>query len=888
MRKIYPPSVQIPFGKILLSLCVSIVLLGLGSFAFSAYSKDNLETVENNLAGTTAPENIQTKKLCCGQTENFVETFTLIGSYYSLKNGQETTLMFNNKGPEPLIVNPAFFNLSGHRLDLPALTIAPKSYQEFDLRVLLVNYLPQFREGSLQVSHQGGRLQLGAQFKILKQGVLFDEQFIQPATRFPSTRLESVWYLPSPQANTKFILSNTTDSPVTTTVEVSGTAPHQQQPTVIQLSAHETRVLDILRDLVGQQNGGTLKKDGGISINHTGTAGAIMARILISEPINGYSSVVNFTDPTTSISSKLNGGGLRIGSIGNDKLEPIISARNIGTETTTVSGQIPYTDANGEIAFVTIPATQILPDKSKIINLRQQIEAANVPSNVTFAGLNLEYTTAPGSVVMNAQSVSQSGEQVFQVPLLDPERLPSSAGGFPWKVDGDYTTVIFIKNESDTLKKYVANLTFEGGTYSLGVRELKPWQTEMVDFKQLRDSQTPDSSGHLIPQNIQRGQASWTMMGASNKKMSGRSEQVNTVIGISSTYACYNCCPDSIYSTGQTFPTQFETETGGGIQFLLQAESVNCYGGGNGTFSLFGYGWLSSNTGIGTIDNGGNSLAIASGLVDFVGYFQSTRYDFDGRDCIETNFVESGTGQMGVTPTITSITPEKGSVGGKISVSIDGSGFTSSTTISPITGITFSDVEVYGSSQMSATFNISGNATAGNNEVKVTTSGMTSNSKNFFVQIPKKARRDEIADTVVIEPGPGDIVNIFGQTVETGVCGAYRNLKYTLIDQDSEELELGTNEGLTVTEILSNFQSPSGFPQPAAKTVLTNNVGEFGDILAVFQSHPGCPAMFNFTATQKFKVTIGSKDFLLTTQNTLALSKTSTAQWTINAPNVTP
>jgi hypothetical protein len=60
--------------------------------------------------------------------------------------------------------------LSGERLELPAITIPGTSYQEVDLRILLANNLPQFEEGSLQVSHQGIRLQLGAQFKIFKDG----------------------------------------------------------------------------------------------------------------------------------------------------------------------------------------------------------------------------------------------------------------------------------------------------------------------------------------------------------------------------------------------------------------------------------------------------------------------------------------------------------------------------------------------------------------------------------------------------------------------------------------------------------------------------------------------------------------------------------------------
>jgi hypothetical protein len=217
---------------------------------------------------------------------------------------------------------------------------------------------------------------------------------------------------------------------------------------------------------------------------------------------------------------------------------------------------------------------------------------------------------------------------------------------------------------------------------------------------------------------------------------------------------------------------------------------------------------------------------------------------------------------MEVVPRITSITPIRGSVGGKINVSIDGTGFTSTTTIVPITGITFTDIEHYGETGMSATFNISGNATPGNNEVKVMANGQMSNGVNFFVQIPKKARRDELANTVIIDPGPGDIISIFEQIFQTNRCGAYRNLKYTLLDQNDEELVLGNAEGLSISELFSNPQmSPSGVPHPQAITTSTNNIGEFGDIIGASKPFPDCPPAFSYSATQKFIVTVNSIQF---------------------------
>ena len=41
----------------------------------------------NEFLTNLAVEEKATKQSCCGQTENAVETFTLIGSFYSLKHG---------------------------------------------------------------------------------------------------------------------------------------------------------------------------------------------------------------------------------------------------------------------------------------------------------------------------------------------------------------------------------------------------------------------------------------------------------------------------------------------------------------------------------------------------------------------------------------------------------------------------------------------------------------------------------------------------------------------------------------------------------------------------------------------------------------------------------
>jgi hypothetical protein len=84
----------------------------------------------------------------------------------------------------------------------------------------------------------------------------------------------------------------------------------------------------------------------------------------------------------------------------------------------------------------------------------------------------------------------------------------------------------------------------------IGLKEIKPHQSIEIDVKKLRDEQTPDFRGTTIPISATSGQIRWTLhqhemrvMSDRNKlALAGRSEQIDTVKGLSSSYACQNCC----------------------------------------------------------------------------------------------------------------------------------------------------------------------------------------------------------------------------------------------------------------------------------------------------------------------------------------------------------
>jgi len=101
-------------------------------------------------------------------------------------------------------------------------------------------------------------------------------------------------------------------------------------------------------------------------------------------------------------------------------------ARNTGNKRTKISGKITYTNENDEVVSINIPKRNIAPNSTKTINLHRIIKIANVPESVKIAGIEMKYSTRKGSVLMNLITKSQSGNHVFQTPMLSIARPHAS------------------------------------------------------------------------------------------------------------------------------------------------------------------------------------------------------------------------------------------------------------------------------------------------------------------------------------------------------------------------------------------------------------------------------------------------------------------------------
>lgn len=539
----------------------------------------------------------------------------LVASYYSVRENLKATLMLSNQGPTQLPVRVHLFSPNGAQFELPVITLTGNEVRAIDLRQS-INAGSSFEDGSVEVDYEGRTLELGGLVVLMNsaQSLVFEEELSEPAKGFASTRLEGLWWRPTGSTEVRLALSNNTSAAVAVTVRTREEGQGDSAARTITLAAHETRVQST-EDHNGNNELDLHGTVGGISISYAGTPGAVVAHGLIQEPAKGFSNVIDFADPQKAKLTRLDGGGLRFGTVAGKSLSQVAVLRNISNAPTTVSGRIPYTLSNGNKATATIPTYQLAPGEVKKVNL-PAISSAN---QSTEAGLEFNYTGNPGSVIASALSLSSDRNQVFRVPMRDASVQASSTGTYPWSINDSSSTYIYIKNASDSVKSFTFKVSFQGGGYTLGLKSAQAGQTLAFNLRDLRDQQKKDGNGKVIPLNITHGQVHWSVQGAETRPLIGRAETADFINGTSTTSACFVYCPDSI-DYPVINPDTFMGAPNTTKQFRGFRQDVDCYGSPSSLYECGGI-WQSENTTVATINDGLANM-LAAGVMTI--YFSTT------------------------------------------------------------------------------------------------------------------------------------------------------------------------------------------------------------------------------------------------------------------------
>jgi len=548
----------------------------------------------------------------------------LVGSFYTLEYGTDAKLMLNNKGNQQLEVQPTIYNKNGQELQLPSVTVEPQSFRFINLADWAAIGGESYRTGNLKLFHYGKDLVLGAQVYLTQAAysIGFEEKFAELG-KFDSRRQEAVWAMPTQQTKAEVILTNTTNAPLSVSAKLARNPNTTGTPQTIQLAAHETKVLDLRQDFAGG-NQFANSSIVGLSLEHTAVKDALLARVLVGDITKGFSNVVQFSNPAGGKSSEYQGVGFQIENVAGQQMTPVIVVRNVGTTAATVTARVPYTRIDGTRGTISLPQKQLAAGELGLINTQSIVTRAQ-QEQIKVASLEVEYNTAPGTVIVATHSVSADGNQVFRVPMWDPLAQRSPTGGYPWRIEGTSVTETYIKNITDQETDYIAFLVWEnGGQYMIGRKSIGAHETVHIDIKKLRDEQIPDDRGRTIPLSLSSGQFQWTLSkrldvpdddDRANLALIGRSEQVDVANGIVNNYSCQNCCSGQgvggfILPANPAINGPIEVQSS--RQYEAWQENETCYGY-DYEVRLGGVDWIVDNTSVATVSSSGNVTGTGAG-----------------------------------------------------------------------------------------------------------------------------------------------------------------------------------------------------------------------------------------------------------------------------------
>jgi hypothetical protein len=493
--------------------------------------------------------------------------------------------------------------------------VPANTFIDLDLAALSRQAGDGFEQGSLRVTYYGHELEMGAQVLIsdLERGLQFDEQ-LSYATGSKSKRREAIWWTPSERTRVVLVVTNISDEVITVRGQLRAGDDRRNDVellTTVRLAPHELRALELGSSRAGRRGSGTRS----LSIEYEGPSDALMARGFVQDERSGYSTPLLFTDPAVSKTMAYHGGGVRLDPVRGRDVEPVVLARNLGDVATNLGGRLVISTSDGQIADVAVPTTRLAPHETARIDMTEVWAQANAIRGRTGAGFEFEYSSAPGSVIMSASVVSYDRQDVFRIPLIDPETIRSSTGGYMWRADGTTFTTVYLKNITNETQKYLLQLSYTGGAYAPGLRTLEPGETAVIDLRHIRDAQIPDAMGRTIPREVTAGQVHWSAKGRERYAIIGRAEHTDEVHGVSASYACMNCCPDNLYESW-TVDNPVVAPIGGPVDVFLTMRDVDCYETVLEPYSVgpwYDVNWYLDNTNIATGDVNATITGVSEG-----------------------------------------------------------------------------------------------------------------------------------------------------------------------------------------------------------------------------------------------------------------------------------
>lgn len=480
---------------------------------------------------------------------------TIFAPYYLSGNGYQTTLGLNNPTGRPMVVHPIIYSLEGQGVAMDPIQIDAHRHVGMDLGQWVAPLGENFKSGSLEIGFESVPNGLGAQITIVNEqdGLVMDIP-LRGRGEFRSSRLEGIWWALDKEAEIRIYILNTANSSMNAKVTITRADGSDAKVVSVPLPPHFQRSLR-LRDIVAREYGSI----GGISIEHDGRPGELMAQGFVTIASRGYSGNLELSDPATFGEAKLHGAGVLVGQVVQGQMNARLSGHLLARNTSGSPIIIAPTLIYGEIRH-DLMTRELRPGESAEILVAH--DAMNTDGQPI--GIEIAHTGPPGSLIGHWFSTDASEQLTVETPLRSASQLLPSSGSNPFSLDGQTSSVLYVKNTDIQPASFVSRIFHSQGEYSIGLRHLGPGQTVAIDIRALRDQQIPDWRGQTLPPDMTSGQVRWYRR--TGKHVIGRVNVMNLAAGIANNMSCMFCFCNPRFSTLSLNPNSVSANVGQQVQ----------------------------------------------------------------------------------------------------------------------------------------------------------------------------------------------------------------------------------------------------------------------------------------------------------------------------------
>jgi hypothetical protein len=524
------------------------------------------------------------------------------------KDSSYAEINLNCRSSHLIDVVPTFYTADGTPVVGETIQLHPAEMRFINVQSLI----PAERRGKhdwggMSLSYTGNTMEVWAQMTFhgtSEKGSVNPLFVVVDAPR--SNVREAVWRMPK-NAVATIALGNYSDAPAAATLAFSNGDVEQ-----INLAPYATEIIERRNN---EQNRTSVESES-VRINSSGQLGRVIATGFVSSDKGDFGSSIRFADTENVAQPNLYSTNFRL-----KDTTPRIVLKNTTTAAITARPRFLPMTGEGSSRAVELPVITIQPNAVKEVNLTPLINVERTRSDLDSVSVQIINSGGAGSLIGAANFTNNVTGINYDIPLRDSGTANNSAGGYPIRLDGDYTTNLSITNVDDKAGKFTLQVNFDGGIYAMYPRELAQGETAVFDFRRIRDQQIPDSSGRVLPLNLTIGQIRWSMVGVVRTKMIGRSEIVSQSGKVSSSYSCGVCCGNR-YDSSFITPNYAAVDFGDTLSFAGRQVDGDCYGNLYSPYDVFAS-WSSSNTGVAEV-NLGDANAVGVGIADITATWDVT------------------------------------------------------------------------------------------------------------------------------------------------------------------------------------------------------------------------------------------------------------------------